>query len=171
MVENRLPLFPDRATFLELARTYRIVPVSVRMPADTVTPISLFQRFDDQKQSFLLESVVGGERWARFSIMGRRPLLRLQSRTSQVELAFGDQPLTAVDALSPVDLIRDLLKNHALPPAPAEEGFRCGLVGHFSYDFIRYLELLPDENEDTLNLPDCELMAPGEVVRYDHLEK
>ena len=170
MVENRLPLSPDRASFLELARAYRIVPVSVRMPADTVTPISLFQRFDDQKQSFLLESVIGGERWARFSIMGRRPLLRLLSRTSQVELAYGDQPLAAVDAHSPIDLIRDLLENHALPPAPAEEGFRCGLVGHFSYDFIRYLELLPDENEDTLNLPDCELMAPGEVVRYDHLK-
>lgn len=170
MPESGLPLYPDRQAFLELAKQYRIVPVSVSMPADTVTPISLFQRFDDQKQSFLLESVVGGERWARFSIMGRRPLLRLQSRKQVVQSAIGNQPLQTSADQTPLSLIRQLLADHALPPAPAEEGFRCGLVGHFSYDFIRYLETLPDNNPDPLELPDCELMAPGEVVRYDHLK-
>ncbi len=170
MAEYGLPIFPDRETFNQLAAQYKIVPVAVRMPADTVTPISLFQRFDDQQQSFLLESVVGGERWARFSIMGRRPLLRLVSYRNTVELAYDGQPLKKQDAIQPLDLIRQLLSDHALPPAAPEEGFRCGLVGHFSYDFIRYLEILPDENPDLLNLPDCELMAPGEVVRYDHLK-
>jgi anthranilate synthase component 1 len=170
MVENHLPLTPDHATFVQLARTCRIVPVALRMPADTVTPISLFQRFDDQKLSFLLESVIGGERWARYSIMGRRPLLRLSCRKSEVQIAYGNEPLRTLDVHSPVDLIRDLLRDHALPPAPAEEGFRCGLVGHFSYDYVRYLEVIPDQNDDPLNLPDCELMAPGEVVRYDHLK-
>ena len=170
MADNGLPIFPDRETFIQLATQYKIIPVAVRMPADTVTPISLFQRFDDQKQSFLLESVVGGERWARFSIMGRKPLLRLVSRRDAVQFAFGDEPLQTQDATQPLDLIRRLLNENALPPAPAEEGFRCGLVGHFSYDFVRYLEILPDENPDLLNLPDCELMAPGEVVRYDHLK-
>ena len=170
MAEYGLPIFPDRETFHQLAAQYKIVPVSVRMPADTVTPISLFQRFDDQKHAFLLESVVGGERWARFSIMGRRPLLRLVSYRDTVELAYNGQPLEKQDTAQPLGLIRQLLADHALPPAAAEEGFRCGLVGHFSYDFIRYLEVLPDENPDLLNLPDCELMAPGEVVRYDHLK-
>ncbi|MDD2533451.1 MAG: anthranilate synthase component I [Eubacteriales bacterium] len=170
MADHGLPIFPERGAFLELAKQYRIVPVSVRMPADTVTPISLFQRFDDQKQSFLLESVVGGERWARFSIMGRKPLLRLTSRRNIVHYALSDLPLQAYDSQHPLDLIRQLLQDHALPPAPAEEGFRCGLVGHFSYDFVRYLEVLPDNNPDPLNLPDCELMAPAEVVRYDHLK-
>ena len=170
MSDTRLPLSPPRETFLDLAAQYRIVPVSVRLPADTVTPISLFQRFDDQKRAFLLESVVGGERWARFSIMGRRPLLHLASRASQVFFATGEQSLQPLAATQPIDLIRSLLADHALPPAPASEGFRCGLVGHFSYDFIRYFEILPDKNPDPLNLPDCELMAPAEVVRYDHLK-
>ncbi len=170
MSDNGLPIYPEREIFLELAKHYQIVPVAVRMPADTVTPISLFQRFDDHQQSFLLESVVGGERWARFSIMGRRPLIRLVSRQQDVRYAIGPQNLKPYEKNQPLDLIRQLLKDHALPPAPSEEGFRCGLVGHFSYDFVRYLEILPDQNPDPLELPDCELMAPGEVVRYDHLK-
>lgn len=170
MTDYHLPLYPERNTFLLLAKKYQIVPVSVRMPADTVTPISLFQRFDDHEQSFLLESVVGGERWARFSIMGRRPLIRLESRQNDVRFSIGQQPLEPYSQQQPLNLIRQLLADHALPPAPPEEGFRCGLVGHFSYDFVRYLEVLPDQNPDPLNLPDCELMAPGEVVRYDHLK-
>lgn len=171
MLDQSLPLTPDRQTFTRLASQYRLIPVSLRLPADMVTPISLFQRFDDHQQSFLLESVVGGERWARFSIMGRRPLLRLTSRHQTVSLAWQDQPFTEQSGIfSPISLIRSLLTTYSLPPAPGDEGFRCGLVGHFAYDFIRYLEEIPDDNPDMLNLPDCDLMAPAEVVRYDHLK-
>jgi anthranilate synthase component 1 len=170
MMDQTLPFLPDSQGFQQLASQYKLVPVTLRLPADTVTPISLFQRFDDQQQSFLLESVVGGERWARFSIMGRRPLLRLVSQRQAVSLAFAGQPLATQPDHQPLDLIRSLLKTYALPPAAADEGFRCGLVGHFAYDFIRYLEQIPDENPDLLDLPDCDLMAPTEVVRYDHLK-
>lgn len=170
MLDQTMPLVPNRQTFIALAGQYRLLSVSLRLPADTVTPISLFQRFDDHQQSFLLESVVGGERWARFSIMGRRPLLRLVSHRQTVSLAWGTESPQPQPTESPLELIRSLLCTYALPPAPADEGFRCGLVGHFAYDFIRYLEAIPDNNADQLNLPDCDLIAPGEVIRYDHLK-
>lgn len=163
-------LTPDPAAYDRLARKCRLIPVSCRFAADTVTPVSLFLRFDDHESAFLLESVIGGERWARYSIMGRRPLLRLTCRGSQIRLSG---PLAAVfpePGPDPVELIRRLLEAFRLPPELANDGFRCGLVGSFSYDFVRYLEHLPEHRDDSLELPDCDLIVPAEVVLYDHLK-
>jgi anthranilate synthase component I len=173
--------FPDRSAFSRLAGTYRLIPLCKKMNADTVTPISLFHRFDDQESAWLLESVVNGARWARYSIMGRRPLLRLSCRGSRIEILPGGSGLADSTALAadlsnlpengdPIAVIRELLRLFTLPPELSDQGFRCGLVGYFAYDFIRYLERLPDNNPDELNLPDCDLMVPGEVVLYDHLK-
>ncbi len=165
-------LVPSREDFVRFAQTSRLIPVSRRVMADTVTPISLFQRFDDQQSAYLLESVLGGERWARYSIMGRKPLMRLSCQDGRIKVTDGNgQPMAEVDANShPVDGIRQLLKDYAMPNELSGMGFRCGLVGYFAYDFIRELERLPDDNPDELNLPDCDLMAPAEVVLYDHLK-
>ena len=166
--------------YRRLAGQYRLIPVSRRMTADTVTPISLFRRFDDRKSAWLLESVIGGERWARYSIMGRRPLLRLACRGSQHPAAGSRRGSASRIRLDPESRLErsanrstssaSLLARYAMPPELSGQGFRCGLVGYFAYDFIRYLERLPDNNPDELNLPDCDLMAPGEVVLYDHLK-
>ena len=163
---------PSREDFSRLHAHSRLIPVTRRMTSDTVTPISLFRRFDDQTSAWLLESVVNGERWARYSIMGRRPLLRLACRGGNIQLTDGDGHNLAGNGISdsPVDTIRTLLKKYQLPDELAGESFRSGLVGYFAYDFVRYLEKLPDNNPDELDLPDCDLMAPGEVVVFDHLK-
>lgn len=163
-----IPDFPD---YRQMSARSRLIPVSRRLTADTVTPISLFQRFDDQASAWLLESVVNGERWARYSIMGRKPLFRLTCRQGKISL--NDPGLVTGTGFlddDPVTAIRELLNAYRLPPELEAEGFRCGLVGYFSYDFVRYLENLPDNNPDELDLPDCDLMAPAEVVVYDHLK-
>ncbi len=106
--------------------------------------------------------------------MGRRPLFRLTCRGQNIRLQneSGNPLFDSINTSdgNPVDLIRSILKNYALPEELGKNGFRCGLVGYFAYDFIRYLERLPDENPDELDLPDCDLMAPAEVVLYDHLK-
>ena len=171
-VVPRTDITPSSEDFKRLAAGSRLIPVCRRMTVDTVTPISLFQRFDDQTSAWLLESVINGERWARYSIMGRRPLFRLTSRGSQINLTDDRGSALSVFATSeqPVSTIRTLLRDFALPSELTGQGFRCGLVGYFAYDFIRNLEQLPDNNPDELNLPDCDLMAPAEVVLFDHLK-
>ena len=165
------PCTPDLADFRRLAGLHRLIPVSRRLTADTVTPISLFHRFDDQTSAWLLESVINGERWARYSIMGRRPLLRINCRDGRIVLDGVKAPAGfGMSEGDPVTAIRNLLDAYKLPPELEAEGFRCGLVGYFAYDFIRYLEKLPECNPDELGLPDCDLMAPGDVVVYDHLK-
>ncbi|HAL73592.1 MAG TPA: hypothetical protein DCM45_00695 [Clostridiales bacterium] len=162
---------PDFSDYRQLSERSRLIPVARRLTADTMTPISLFQRFDDQSSAWLLESVINGERWARYSIMGRKPLFRLTCRQGKISLK-GPVLRTGTDFTDgdPITAIRELLAAYRLPPELEAEGFRCGLVGYFAYDFIRYLEKLPDKNPDELDLPDCDLMAPAEVVVYDHLK-
>lgn len=159
---------PGRKGFLELSPKYRLLSVSCSLPADTVTPIGLFQKFDDGDRAFLLESVVGGERWGRYSIMGRKPLIRIFARKKEVYWEIGQTGMNHKHD-SPLPLLRRLLQEYALPPASRELPFCCGLVGYFAYDFIRYVERLPDTNPDELDLPDCDLMAPAEVMLFDHL--
>ena len=163
-------IFPDQKTFIRQARDHRLLSLQYRCSADLYTPISLFQKFDDQETAFLLESVIGGERWARYSIMGRRPLIRFSVKRHKMRWQTGqDQPIELTNG-NPLHQIKQLLKEYTLPPTDAPLPYRCGLTGFFAYDFIRYLEDLPDDNPDPLDLPDCALMAPAEVLLYDHLK-
>lgn len=170
---NHLPepgVVPDQDDFIRLATDYRLIPVIKKLPADTVTPISVFQRFPSDRSRFLLESAEGGERWSRYSIMGRDPLLHLVSKERVCSITHADGSTETIDEVGPVDRIRRMLEEYRLPPELADDGFRCGLTGYFAYDFIRYLEKLPDQNPDDLAMPDCDLMAPKQVVVYDHLK-
>lgn len=162
------PSFDD---FSRLTHTVRIIPVVAKINGDLFTPISVFQKFGCRPHSFLLESFVGGDRWSRYSIMGRNPILSFfvsdgvttYTRSGQnypAEL-LGNTPLAQLsELLSQCQSERFSYINH----------FYCGLLGYFGYDFIRYCEILPDNNPDTISLPDCSLSAPGEVIVFDHLK-
>jgi anthranilate synthase component 1 len=167
---TRPAVTPDRATYLSQARSHRLLSLSLSLPADLVTPISLFRRFDDGGPAFLLESVMGGERWARYSIMGRRPLMRICYRDGRLSGNVGELVLAASAWTGPLACLSDLLEQYALPQSEKPLPFRCGLVGYFAYDFVRTAEVIPDCNPDPLGLPDCDLMAPADVLIFDHLK-
>ena len=163
---------PDRNTFLVMAEAHAVVPLVCRLTGDLTTPIRLFRQIDDGHQAFLLESVMGGERWARYSIMGRNPLFRFQAKGREsVQVDGSGQARPGPE--HPYRLLSELLRKYQLPPQdPGHElPFRCGLVGYFAYDMIRLGERIPDSNPDPLNMPDIDLMLPGEVLLYDHLNQ
>lgn len=70
----------------------------------------------------------------------------------------------------PISQLKELTKACESAPFPYIQPFYCGLLGYFGYDFIRYCEILPDNNPDTIGLPDCDLAAPGETIVFDHLK-
>jgi anthranilate synthase component 1 len=80
--------YPDLESVKELARNYNIIPVSCEIYADMETPISIFRRFEKSDFCFLLESVEGGEKWGRFSFIGRNPFLILKGSGRRTELAY-----------------------------------------------------------------------------------
>jgi anthranilate synthase component I len=125
--------------------------------ADTETPVSAFLKISaGARQAFLLESVEGGERAARFSFLGARP-------RSVLRWSLGDpgDPITAVDAL---------LASHRAIRVEGTPRFAGGLVGHVSYDAIRLFEpRVPLGKEDELGFPDVLLGDYDEVVAFDNL--
>ena len=164
-------ILPSYEEFSVLTRTARVIPVVQHINADLFTPISVFQKFGCRPHSFLLESVVGGERWARYSIMGRHPILEFSvadGKTTYKKL--GQEYPAELLGGTPVPQLRELVRQCESEPFSYINHFYCGLLGYFGYDFVRYCEILPDNNPDTIGLPDCHLTAPGEVIVFDHFK-
>ncbi len=162
---------PSYDEFNELSKRAGIVPVVQRIPADLLTPISVFRAFGRGTKSFLLESVVNGERWARYSIMGRNPFLEYDAGRSGAHCFLNGKAFpVAVLGNSPVEQIRELGVRYHSGHFSYVDHFYCGLLGYWAYDFVRFTEKLPDNNPDPLGMPDCSLMAPSEVIVFDHLK-
>ncbi|MEL7208526.1 MAG: anthranilate synthase component I, partial [Actinomycetota bacterium] len=133
-----------RDEFRALAREYRAVPVHRELLADLATPVSAFLRCVGDEPGFALESVENGERWSRFSFVGRRPHATLVARGSDVEIT-GDLPDRDLPTGSGIlALIEVLLERYQAPRLPDLPPLTAGLVGYLGYDVVREVERLPD---------------------------
>ena len=158
---------PDRREFHRLAREWTVIPVWRELVADLTTPVAAFMRTVGAEPGFLLESVEHGERWSRFSLIGRRPLGTLVSRGSIVS-ATGDFPEgTPLDRgiLAAVEHILRQWRSPVIDELPPLHG---GLVGYLGYDVVREVESLPDAPPDDQGLPDAVLSVVGEMAVFDH---
>jgi anthranilate synthase component 1 len=145
--------------------------VTIRLAADLDTPVSLMLKLAEAApQSFMLESVTGGELRGRYSIVGMKPDLVWECRDGRARINrqarfsqdFEDDPRPALDSLraliaeSRIDAMPE-----GVPPVAA------GLFGYLGYDMIRLVEDLPDVNPDPLDLPDAMMMRPSVVAVLD----
>jgi anthranilate synthase component I len=148
---------PDLETFLSLCKPGRAIPVRVEVDADTDTPVSAYLKLArGEERAFLLESVEGGERSARFSFLGARPRSVLRWKVG--------------DAGDPIAATRAALATHRAVRVPGTPPFSGGLVGHVAYDAVRLFEpRVPIANGDELGFPDVLLMDFDEVVAFDNL--
>ncbi|HYD09283.1 MAG TPA: anthranilate synthase component I [Acidimicrobiales bacterium] len=162
---------PSREEFRALARDYTVVPIWEEVLADLTTPVSAFLRIVGEEPGFLLESVEHGERWGRWSFIGRRPAVTFVSRDGRVEVEGGDvDPSIRLDAgiLATVD---DVLRYYTAPSLPDLPPLHSGLIGYLGYDVVREVEHLPDVNPDHLGVPDAVLSVISELAAYDHFKQ
>jgi anthranilate synthase component 1 len=159
---------PDFKTFSRLSREATLVPVAKSISADLLTPVSAFLAIaKDEQDAFLLESVEGGEKIGRYTFLGVRPYLRLESSASRITIRRGRK--IEERAGSVLEVIKELLRSHkpisieGLPP------FIAGAVGYCAYDIVRQLEKVGEHAEDDLHVPDCVLMFFDRVLAFDHL--
>ena len=148
---------PSRSDFLKLAATYPVVPVSVEVLADRDTPVSVYETMVGDGDGFLLESVEGGERWARWSFVGWKPHFTLVAHDGVTTAGGAAPPLPDGD---PLTVLAAVLDRYATPDAaevgvgdPAPPLF-AGAVGYLAYDTVRYVERLPDMPRDDRGLPE-----------------
>ncbi len=157
---------PDRAEFAALAKAHAIVPVSCEVVADTLTPVAAFANMVGDEDGFLFESVEGGERWGRYSFVGRRPLATLTARGTAVT-ASGRLSVASSDdgILSAIDELLTRFPSPAIDGLPPLYG---GLVGYLGYDVVREIERLREVPTDDLRHPDAVLGVIGQFAAFDH---
>ncbi len=157
---------PDPAEFAALAKEHQIVPVWCEVVADTLTPVACFANIVGEGDGFLFESVEGGERWGRYSFVGRQPLATLTARGRRVETT-GELGLPASDdgILAAVEALVTRFESPSLNGLPPLHG---GLVGYLGYDVVREVERLPVPPADDLGHPDAALVVIGQFCAFDH---
>jgi anthranilate synthase component 1 len=159
---------PTKEEFLRLARQGNLIPVYREVMADTETPISLFKKVARGPESFLLESVQGGERWGRYSFIGHRPRLLVKARGDEIELIRNGRKCGQFKA-SPLDYLKSLMETFEAVSVPGLPRFFGGIVGYLSYDTVRFIEDLPTVKPDEVGMPDAAFMMPAQVLIYDNL--
>ncbi len=164
------PHYPSFAEFQALARGHNVVPVYRQLLADTLTPVSAFQKLGGADHAFLLESVTGGEKIGRYSILGADPPAIIRATRNTVEIVRGGWP-KQYESDDPLRDIEELLTHSHSARVPGLDCFTGGVVGYLSYDVVRYVEALPDAPPDDRSLPDYYMMACDTVVVFDHVFK
>ena len=167
---------PERQEFCSLALKGDLIPIYREVLADRLTPVSAFERLtagEEGSLSFLLESVVGGERVRRYSFLGYRPAQVFQSKGQRVtltedgverefELKPGEDPLT---------LLKVMMHQYRYIPMPGLPSFCGGAVGFLGYDIVRFFEKLPDTNPDELEVEDAYFLFTDTLLIFDHVKR
>ncbi|MGO9560162.1 MAG: anthranilate synthase component I family protein [Acidimicrobiales bacterium] len=143
------------------------MPVWRELVADTVTPVGAFRSVVGDGPGFLLESVEHGERWARFSFLGRSPLATLVSRSEHVTVT-GDLPLAIPLDEGILEALGSLVSQLQSPKFEELPPLHSGIVGYLGYDVVREIERLGAAPADDLGLPDAVMAVIGEVAAFDH---
>jgi anthranilate synthase component 1 len=159
---------PDHKEFARLSRNATLVPVAKSISADLLTPVSAFLAVaDGERDAFLLESVEGGEKIGRYTFLGVRPFLRLQSRGAEIKIERGRKLERRTGNI--FEVIKELLQQHRPAPMEGLPPFTAGAVGYCAYDIVRRLENIGEHATDDLHVPDCVLMFFDRVLAFDHL--
>jgi len=163
--------------FLQLAQQgYTRIPVLAEAPADLYTPLALYIKLANAPYSYLLESVVGGERFGRYSFIGLACAERIEARGRVLRRLVRDARGTDVcleklEDADPFEYARSWLKRQRAAPLPEKIRFGGGLVGYFGYETVRHVEktALREEKPDPIGTPDMLLLVSDELAVVDNV--
>ena len=162
--------FPNLDQFREKAKQGNLIPVYKPILADLETPVSAFYKIGKSDYAFLLESVEGGEKAARYSFLGNEPSVVFQSKGNQVKIeATKTGQIIERKCEDPFLELENLIKDYQPVEVEGLPRFHGGVVGYLGYDMVRFFEDLPDSTEDDLDLPDSFFMLTDTILVFDHV--
>jgi len=164
---------PSLEEFKSKAAEGNLIPVYKEILADLDTPVSAYLKIRGEEHSFLLESIGGGEKWARYCFLGCGPFAVVSSKGPVVTIRKNGtvETRTVEKGSSPLAVLKDVL----LPYRPVKDNdlplFTGGAVGFISYDMVRFFEKLPDETENDLDIPDSFFVIADTVMIFDNVSQ
>ncbi len=153
------------------AQNYNRIPVVREVLADLDTPLSSYLKLARGPYSYLFESVQGGEKWGRYSILGLPARTIMKASGQQIDIERDGKLVESFECEDPLDFVESFKARYRAPELEGLPRFNGGLVGYFGYDCVRYVEprLKSGAPRDVIGTPDILLMVSDEVLVFDNL--
>jgi len=164
-------VIPSLENFKELASQGNLIPLSEEIHFDWETPISAFRKIDNGKFSFLLESVEGGEKWGRYSLLGSGPSCLFRSKGEVFEIIKDGKVLRRGEVKDPLKALENFLADYKPLLHDSLPRFFGGAVGYLNYDMVRFFERIPKLLPQDLELYDCYFMITDTLLIFDSLKQ
>lgn len=163
--------FPSLETVRSLASEYRCIPICREIYSDVKTPIEVLKILKTvSRHCFILESLESQQNWGRYTFLGFDPTLELTCTNGKMSLKSGTQ--MTFETRHPRETIEKILEENRSPKIDGLPPFTGGLVGYFSYDYIKYSEpTLNLDAEDAEGFQDVDLMLFNKVIAFDNLRQ
>ena len=163
---------PSLEEFKKLAKSGNLIPVYKEILADLDTPVSAYMKIGDGDYSFLLESVEGGEKWARYCFLGCDPAVVVSSKGRNITIdENGKRQQSKIESGTPLSAIKEILARYNPVDVPGLPRFSGGAVGFISYDMVRFFEDLPEDTADDLNVPDSQFIITDTMLVFDNVSQ
>lgn len=161
---------PSLEAVKELAKTYNKLPITLEMYMDFQTPIAVLSRIKEvYERYFLLESMEGGEKLARYTFIGFYPVSSFYVKNGKSFYTTREQVKQLQG--NPLDNLKELMAQYKMPKDKNLPPFTGGAVGYFGYDMVRYTEKLPVSCKDELGTNDMKLMFFDDIIAFDHYKQ
>ena len=165
-------IYPGYSDFLKKARKGKTIPVYIEILADMETPVSVYKKISKENPySFLLESVEGGAHVGRFSFIGCDSKMVFRSKGRDAEILTKKKKEKIVVNTRPLKIMKDVFRTFQYVPDPHLPSFCGGAVGYVAYDYIRFLEDIPDQNKDLIDVFDLYFVLYDVVIVFDHAKR
>ena len=160
---------PDFETFARRAGEGNLIPVCREILADTETPVTALMKLADRPHVFLLESVEGGEKWARYSFLGADPRLIFRVRGEEVVIEENGAVRRIPHGGDPLRFLKELLDRYRPIPLEGLPRFFGGAVGFLGYDMVRYFERLPAGKGDAPVEDEAVFLVTDTLLIFDNV--
>lgn len=164
-------IVPDKRTFNALAKEYTFVPIFKEVFLDTETPLTIFSKLRTLPYPFLLESVEGGEKWARYTFIGFDPFMIYKFDDGKFSLIDLKRKISKrSETTNPLIPLKETIENFSVGRIEGLPRFIGGAVGYISYDCIRYFEKVKITSKRVLPFPEAFFIFTDKMIIYDNLK-